>query len=123
MRGRARAYRAYAQEKKPTLAPGGAKSAAGGNVANTLTFKAKRGTANRCYVLINNGGNDTFIFDEQAINNTWAEYSLTFTAAGNTVTLTAGTTGYYLYVADFMLAEGSQKQNWTPAPNEIYSPP
>lgn len=87
----------------------------------TLTFKAKRGTANRCYVLINNGGNDTFIFDKQAINNTWAEYSLTFTAAGNTVTLTAGTTGYYLYVADFMLAEGSQKQNWTPAPNEIYT--
>lgn len=87
----------------------------------TLTFKAKRGTANRCYVLINNGGNDSFIFDEQAINNTWAEYSLTFTAAGNTVTLTAGTTGYYLYVADFMLAEGSQKQNWTPAPNEIYT--
>lgn len=87
----------------------------------TLTFKAKRGTANRCYVLINNGGNDTFIFDEQAINNTWAEYSLTFTAVGNTVTLTAGTTGYYLYVADFMLAEGSQKQNWTPAPNEIYT--
>lgn len=88
---------------------------------HTLTFKAKRGTVNRCYVLINNGGNDTFIFDEQAINNTWAEYSLTFTAAGNTVTLTAGTTGYYLYVADFMLAEGCQKQNWTPAPNEIYT--
>lgn len=87
----------------------------------TLTFKAKRGTANRCYVLINNGGNDTFIFDEQAINNAWEEHSLTFTAAGNTVTLTAGTTGYYLYVADFMLAEGSQKQNWTPAPNEIYT--
>ncbi len=87
----------------------------------TLTFKAKIGTSNRCYVLINNGGNDSFIFDEQAINNTWAEYSLTFTAAGNTVTLTTGTTGYYLYVADFMLAEGSQKQNWTPAPNEIYT--
>ena len=87
----------------------------------TLTFKAKRGTANRCYVLINNGGNDSFIFDEQAINNAWEEHSLTFTAAGNTVTLTAGTTGYYLYVADFMLAEGSQKQNWTPAPNEIYT--
>ena len=87
----------------------------------TLTFKAKRGTANRCYVLINNGGNDSFIFDEQAINNAWEEHSLTFTAAGNTVTLTAGTTGYYLYVADFMLAAGSQKQNWTPAPNEIYT--
>lgn len=87
----------------------------------TLTFKAKIGTANRCYMLVSNGGNDTYIFDTQAINNTWEEHSLTFTAAGNTVTLTAGTTGYYLYVADFMLAEGSQKQNWTPAPNEIYT--
>lgn len=87
----------------------------------TLTFKAKIGTANRCYVLINNGGNDTYIFDTQAINNAWEEYSVTFTAAGNTVTLTAGTTGYYLYVADFMLGEGAQKQNWTPAPNEIYT--
>lgn len=87
----------------------------------TLTFKAKIGTANRCYVLINNSGNDTYIFDTQAINNAWEEYSITFTAAGNTVTLTAGTTGYYLYVADFMLGEGAQKQNWTPAPNEIYT--
>lgn len=87
----------------------------------TLTFKAKIGTANRCYVLINNSGNDTYIFDTQAINNAWEEYSITFTAAGNTVTLTAGTTGYYLYVADFMLTEGAQKQYWTPAPNEIYT--
>lgn len=87
----------------------------------TLTFKAKIGTANRCYVLINNGGNDTYIFDTQAASNAWEEYSVTFTAAGNTVTLTAGTTGYYLYVADFMLGEGAQKQNWTPAPNEIYT--
>lgn len=87
----------------------------------TLTFKAKIGTANRCYVLINNSGNDTYIFDTQEINNAWEEYSITFTAAGNTVTLTAGTTGYYLYVADFMLTEGTQKQYWTPAPNEIYT--
>lgn len=87
----------------------------------TLTFKAKIGTANRCYVLINNGGNDTYIFDTQAVNNAWEEYSVTFTAAGNTVTLAAGTTGYYLYVADFMLTEGAQKQYWTPAPNEIYT--
>lgn len=87
----------------------------------TLTFKAKIGTANRCHVLINNSGNDTYIFDTQETNNAWEEYSITFTAAGNTVTLTAGTTGYYLYVADFMLTEGAQKQYWTPAPNEIYT--
>ena len=87
----------------------------------TLTFKAYRGTNNRCYVLINNGGNDSYIVDEQATSSAWDEYELTFTASGDSVTLTAGTTGYYFYVADFMLVEGEIKSNWTPAPNEIYT--
>ena len=87
----------------------------------TLTLKARRGTSSRCYVLINNGGNDTYILDEQASSSAWEEYNLTFTAAGDTITLTAGTTGYYFYVADFMLVEGDIKSNWTPAPNEIYT--
>ena len=87
----------------------------------TLTFKALRGTANRCYVFIGNGGNDTYILDEQTGASEWEEHALTFTASGDTVTVTAGTTGYYLYVADFMLVEGAQKSYWTPAPNEIYT--
>ena len=86
----------------------------------TLTFKAKRGTANRCYVYIANGGNNTYIFDAQASGG-WEEHSLTFTASGGSVTLTIGTSGYYLYVADFMLVEGTKKSYWTPAPNEIYT--
>lgn len=87
----------------------------------TLTFKALRGTANRCYVFISNGGNDTYILDEQASASEWEERDLTFTASGDTVTITAGTTGYYFYVADFMLVEGTQKSYWMPAPNEIYT--
>lgn len=86
----------------------------------TLTFRAKCGTNNRCYAFINNGGNDTYIFDMQE-SGSWADYSLTFTASGNTVILTIGTTGYYLYAADFMLVEGELKSYWTPAPNEIYT--
>lgn len=86
----------------------------------TLTFRARAATSNRCYALLNNGGNDTYIFDTQA-SGSWTEYALTFTASGDTVTLTAGTTGYYLYVADFMLVEGEQKTHWSPAPNEIYT--
>ena len=69
---------------------------------------------------IANGGNDTYIFDAQASGG-WEEHSLTFTASGGSVTLTIGTSGYYLYVADFMLVEGTQKSYWTPAPNEIYT--
>lgn len=90
------------------------------NKTYTLTFKAKRGTASRCYALINNGENDTYIFDEQS-SGAWAEYSITFVASADTLTVEAGTTGYYLYVADFMLVEGELKSNWTPAPNEIYT--
>lgn len=86
----------------------------------TLTFRARAATSNRCYALLNNGGNDTYIFDKQA-SGSWTDYALTFTASGDTVTLTAGTTGYYLYVADFMLVEGEQKTHWSPAPNEIYT--
>lgn len=86
----------------------------------TLTFRARAATSNRCYALLNNGGNDTYIFDTQA-SGSWTDYALTFTASGNTVTLAAGTTGYYLYVADFMLVEGEQKTHWSPAPNEIYT--
>ncbi len=86
----------------------------------TLTFRARAATSNRCYVLLNNGGNDTYILDTQAAGS-WTDYALTFTASGNTVTLTVGTTGYYLYVADFMLVEGEQKMHWNPAPNEIYT--
>lgn len=86
----------------------------------TLTFRARAATSNRCYALLNNGGNDTYVFDTQA-SGSWTDYALTFTASGDTVTLTAGTTGYYLYVADFMLVEGEQKTHWSPAPNEIYT--
>ena len=87
----------------------------------TLTFKARRGTSSRCYVYISNGGNDSYITDEQSSSSAWEEYNLTFTASGDSITLTAGTTGYYFYVADFMLVEGDTKSNWTPAPNEIYT--
>ncbi len=86
----------------------------------TLTFKAKSGTDRRCYAFLDNSGNETYIFDTQA-SNAWTDYSLTFTASGNTVILTIGTTGYYLYAADFMLVEGELKSSWTPAPNEIYT--
>ncbi len=86
----------------------------------TLTFKARKGTSNRCYALISNGGNNGYIFDEQAAG-AWTEYNYSFTASGDSITLTVGTTGYYFYVADFMLVEGDAPSNWTPAPNEIYT--
>lgn len=87
----------------------------------TLSFKALRNTVNRCYVLINNGGNNSYVFDTQSSTYSWEDYVSTFTASGDTITIKAGTTGTSLYVADFMMVEGDSKSNWTPAPNEIYT--
>jgi len=86
----------------------------------TLTLKAKKDTASRTYFKLDLGGNEIYVFDEQAAGE-WTEYSKTFTAPSSTVAMEAGTTGSYLYVADIMLAEGTAKTKWTPAPNEIYT--
>lgn len=86
----------------------------------TITFKVKCGTASRCYALINNGENVSYIFDVQATSN-WQEYSYTFTATSDTVKFLAGTYGDGLYIADIIMVEGATKVNWQPAPNEIYT--
>ncbi len=87
----------------------------------TLSFKAFRDTEKLCNVQINNGSKNTPILSKQEKSSEWEEYSKTVTAAGDTLTLRAETTGYYFYVADFMLVEGEQKSHWTPAPNELYT--
>lgn len=86
----------------------------------TVTLKAKRSTASRCYVYIETGGNRTYVFDLYSTSN-WTEHSLTFTATGDTVRFLAGTFGDGLYIADIIMVEGSTKVNWQPAPNEIYT--
>lgn len=86
----------------------------------TLSFKAKTTTKRRCYVLINDGISNKYIFDLQKISE-WKDYSITFTASSNIVKIEAKTTGEFLYIADLMLVEGNQKHRWTPAPNEIYT--
>jgi hypothetical protein len=86
----------------------------------TITFRVMRSTNSRCYVLINNGGNITYIFDEDSTSN-WMEYSYTFTATGDTIQFLAGTYGDGLYIADIIMVEGTTKVNWQPAPNEIYT--
>lgn len=90
------------------------------NQRYTLTFRAKRDTSSRCYALINNAGNEVYIFDEYSADG-WNDYAYSFTANSNSIVLKFGTTGYYFYVGDLMLVEGDVKQHWTPAPNEIYT--
>ncbi|MGP1361059.1 MAG: phage tail spike protein [Candidatus Fimenecus sp.] len=86
----------------------------------TLTFKAKCDTSNICTVSIKNG-EETLKALDTITETDWTEYTLTFTATDSEVIFTASCTGDSLYIADIMLAEGSDKRYWTPAPNEIYT--
>ena len=87
----------------------------------TLTCKARCENNPVPYsISIKDGsGRVTFVLDNA--DTEWSEYVCTFTADSETITLDAYTSDPYLYVADFMLIEGTQKANWTPAPNEIYT--
>ena len=90
------------------------------NQTYTITFKARRTTASRCYTYINNGGNREYIFDLYSTSG-WVEFSHTFTASADTIMFLAGTFGNGLYIADIIMVEGATKVNWQPAPNEIYT--
>lgn len=90
------------------------------NQTYTITFKARRTTASRCYTYINNGGNREYIFDLYSTSG-WVEFNHTFKASADTIMFLAGTYGNGLYIADIIMVEGATKVNWQPAPNEIYT--
>lgn len=86
----------------------------------TICLRALIGAANRMYCKLDNAGNETYIFDTDTVSS-WIDYSYTFQASGDSVTLIFYSYGLSLKVADIMMVEGESKSNWTPAPNEIYT--
>ena len=46
---------------------------------------------------------------------------ITFKASSNTATVTLSSAGDSLFVSDLIVAQGTNKCNWSPAPNEIYT--
>lgn len=86
----------------------------------TITLKSKRTSSARGYLLIDNGGSPYYVFDGMETEG-WTEHAYTFVAAGNKATITAYTSGSYMFIADLMLTEGNTRARWTPAPNEIYT--
>jgi len=86
----------------------------------TICLRALIGAANRMYCKLDNAGNETYIFDTSTVSS-WTDYSYTFQASGDSITLIFYSYGSSLKVADIMMVEGESKSNWTPAPNEIYT--
>lgn len=87
--------------------------------AYTLTFKMKK-AAVRGWVKIISGGNEIEVVNTNTAED-WTEHTITFVTPSNAVTLEIYAYSNYLYIADIMLSEGTAKQRWTPAPNEIYT--
>lgn len=87
--------------------------------AYTLTFKMKK-AAVRGWVKIISGGNKIEVVNTNTAED-WTEHTITFVTPSNVVTLEIYAYSNYLYIADIMLSEGTAKQRWTPAPNEIYT--
>lgn len=89
----------------------------------TVSAKVKK-TANLVdayFKVTFNGTQEEYLVNTQEAYG-WTEYSVTLPAAVNgTMILDMYTTGDYLYVSDIMVSEGSVINEWTPAPNEIYT--
>lgn len=87
----------------------------------TLSVKIRTSTAALSYISITDGGNEEDVHRRQEVNDSWTTYYKTITPGSSTIRITLSSAGNSMSVADLMLAPGSVKQNWTPAPNEIYT--
>lgn len=75
------------------------------------------------YVRVINGGNSVDVVTDENFesDSEWKDFELTFTALSGTIEIEIGRNQGSVFVADLMLAEGSQKSLWQPAPNEVYT--
>ena len=70
---------------------------------------------------IYNGDAEAILFQSSETCG-WTEYTAVIESVQSTsLTVEISSSGSALYVADFMLCEGSTPRGWTPAPNEIYT--
>lgn len=93
----------------------------------TLSCRVKNNYDAFGYLIIDNGGNEEIVYKQTGNNEkpidtgSWVDLELTFTASSSKIDLIAGRTQGYIYFADFMIVQGSQRSLWQPAPNEIYT--
>lgn len=90
----------------------------------TITFKVKSTSTLTCSAkmidLVNDVEETTVMFEQNGAIS-WSEVSYTFTPRSSKVYFKFECNSGDFKVADIMLSKGSTKQQWTPAPNEIYT--
>lgn len=89
----------------------------------TITVKVKKTSElmDAYFKVTYNGSVEKYLVNTQDKYG-WTEVSVQLNDVTNgTLTIDAYTTGDHFFVSDIMLTEGTQKREWTPAPNEIYT--
>ena len=87
----------------------------------TFGIRYKSTTSSQSYAYIKNGESYVYAFNQTATSDWVTVYTEPFQAAADQVDVVVGTSGDYILAADLMLSAGQARQNWTPAPNEIYT--
>lgn len=87
----------------------------------TFGIRYKSTTSSQSYAYIKNGESYVYAFNQTATSDWVTVYTEPFQAAAEQVEVVVGTSGDYILAADLMLSAGQARQNWTPAPNEIYT--
>lgn len=86
-----------------------------------FSARVKSYTNSRSYAYIKNGDSNVYAFDISETCDWTKVYTDPFQANADQLEVVCGTAGEYILVADLMLSLGQNRQNWTPAPNEIYT--
>ena len=86
-----------------------------------FSARVKSYTNSRSYAYIKNGDSNVYAFDISETCNWTKVYTDPFQANADQLEVVCGTAGEYILAADLMLSLGQNRQNWTPAPNEIYT--
>ena len=91
------------------------------NQPYTLTVLVKKTSAAAAYIKLFHDGNEALVFSSEDAISEWTEYSATIGGASGNISIEINSTGDSFYVSDIILAEGTAKCRWTPAPDEIYT--
>ncbi len=86
-----------------------------------IRYKSYTASNVRCYAYIKNGETNVYAFDKNGPSEWSTEYTVAFQAASDQVNVVVGTAGEYILAADLIVSKGKNRQNWSPAPDEIYT--
>lgn len=93
-----------------------------GGKSYRISARIKKTSSMSAYVKVSYNENKTVTLFESYDQFDWKEFSAVINdVLSGSVTIQIYSRGESLFISDIMLSDGSTRQSWTPAPNEIYT--